>query len=344
MNKVFIAAGGTGGHINAALAIGHYLEEKEYKVKYFSGTRELDYKLFKNTNVVHLNSLPLRYKNPIKILNSIILNIKSFVNVFIEIVKEKPSSLIGTGGYVCGPVLIAGFLLGKRIYILEQNSVMGLTNKILSIFATKVFYHFKYTKNLNYPQKSVLIGNPTRKIMIENKNNYNNKEVNVLIFGGSLGAVEINDFIANFLKKYKSNIKLNIVHQTGIGKSSKVETSENYKVMNYIDDMNHYYNWANLIICRSGASSISEIRIVRKPTFLIPYKHATDDHQRINAEQFKEEVDFPIEIFDRKKSIESNIEKLNKMIDTAESVKGKNKIISLKDPCEVLYEEINDRN
>jgi UDP-N-acetylglucosamine--N-acetylmuramyl-(pentapeptide) pyrophosphoryl-undecaprenol N-acetylglucosamine transferase len=345
MKKVFLAAGGTGGHINAALSIGNYLSEKEFEVRYYSGQRTLDYRLFKDKKVIHLKSLPLRYKNPLKILKSVVNNTLSLIRVLRDVINERPEFMIGAGGYVCGPVLLVGYLLGIRIYIVEQNSIMGLTNRILSKMATRVFYHFSKTKGIDSSAKNILIGNPTRDLCLKNEVESKDNEFNLLIFGGSLGSLEINNMLEKIIN-LKLSFKLNIVHQTGIGKDIAI-TNDHYIKLDYIDDMNKYYNWCDGVLCRAGASSVSELRIVSKPAYLVPYKYATDDHQTVNAQVFKEEASFDISIFKRNISLEENIENLIKFLDQA--YKNKYNKISRKDfknPCELIYKEVikNVRN
>ena len=199
-----------------------------------------------------------------------------------EALREKPDFMIGTGGYVCGAVLLVGFFLRIPIYILEQNSVMGLTNKLLSKISNKIFYHFENTKGLIKGERSILVGNPTREIKMNSVTYSAENELNLLVFGGSLGALEINKLMEKVFTSNSLGFNLKVVHQSGIGKKVNINSS-NYEVLEYIDDMNKYYNWCDAIVCRAGASSISELRLVAKPSYLIPYKFATDDHQTINA-------------------------------------------------------------
>lgn len=344
MKKAFVVAGGTGGHINAAIAIGSYLNNKGYFIQYYSGERPLDYRLFKNTNVKHLQSQALRYRNPLKIIRSLLFNFKSFLSVLREALRERPDFMIGTGGYVCGAVLLVGFFLRIPIYILEQNSVMGLTNKLLSKISNKIFYHFEKTKGLIEGERSILVGNPTREIKMNSVTYSAENELNLLVFGGSLGALEINKLMEKVFTSNSLGFNLKVVHQSGIGKKVNINSS-NYEVLEYIDDMNKYYNWCDAIVCRAGASSISELRLVAKPSFLIPYKFATDDHQTINAMAFKEESKFYVDIYDRALKESENVIKLNEFLKQAFANKGKHKAVSLANPCELIYKEVtNVRN
>lgn len=148
MKYAVLVAGGTGGHINAALAVGEALEAEGFDIRYLTGKRHLDYQLFKNKPVKHLNSRPLRTNNPFTLLKNILLNILSFISIFSLYLKKRPDFVVGAGGYVCGPTLLAGYLLFIPVFIIEQNAVMGLTNRLLGWFSRRIFVHFSRTLGL----------------------------------------------------------------------------------------------------------------------------------------------------------------------------------------------------
>lgn len=295
-----LAAGGTGGHINAALAVGEALKEKGFEILYLTGKRPLDYKLFNGHNVRNLDSKPLRTKNPFILVKNIISNLLSFFSLIAFFAKDRPRFIVGAGGYVCGPSLLAGFILGIPVFIIEQNAVMGLTNKILGWISQIIFVHFSKTKGLSahLKKKVKVVGNPTRKSIQPVANKKFDGELKVLVFGGSLGASQINKVIFDILKN-PPVAKLSIHHQLGgEQKAPDIETKVNYVPMNYIDHIQNEYEWCDVIICRSGASTISELAIIRKPVLIFPFPAATDNHQFYNAEIFKEEVDFTVEVLD----------------------------------------------
>lgn len=302
MKYAVLVAGGTGGHINAALAVGEALKEQGFEIQYLTGKRPLDYKLFKGQNVRHLESKPLRTNNPITLLNNIALNFISFVSIFMSYLVKRPKVIVGAGGYVCGPTLLAGFLQFIPVYIIEQNAVMGLTNRILGWISKKIFVHFSKTKGLSESLKSkvVVVGNPTRKSIQPVANKTFDGELKVLVFGGSLGATQINNVIFDLLKKSPVQ-KLSIHHQLGSGQQAPtIATSVNYVPMDYIDNIQKEYEWCDVIIARAGASTVSELAIIKKPVLIFPYPQATDNHQLYNAQIFKEESDFTVEVLDPK--------------------------------------------
>lgn len=302
MKNAVLVAGGTGGHINAAIAIGEALSGEGWDVQYLTGKRPLDYKLFQGQKVRHLDSKPLRTNNPVQLLKNIVMNFSSFFSIFGTFLKDRPKVIVGAGGYVCGPTLLAGFLLGVPVFIIEQNAFMGLTNRILGWISTRIFVHFSKTRGLsNHLAKKVrVVGNPTRKAIQPVPAKSFDGELKVLVFGGSLGAQQINKVIFDILKDPSVN-KLSIHHQLGSDqKAPEIETKVSYRPMGYIDNIQKEYEWCDVIISRSGASTVSELAIIKKPVLIFPYPAATDNHQVFNAEIFKEEADFTVEILDPK--------------------------------------------
>lgn len=300
MRYAVLVAGGTGGHINAALAIGEALISDGWDVQYLTGKRPLDFKLFVGHKVRHLNSKPLRTSNPFQLLKNIFLNSFSFLSIFLEFMRNRPRVIVGAGGYVCGPTLLAGYLLFIPVFIIEQNAVMGLTNRILGWLSTRIFVHFSKTRGLSKHllKKVCVVGNPTRKAIMPVAKKVFDGELKVLVFGGSLGAQQINKIIWDVLRKPPLD-KIKIHHQLGADvKAPAIESKVVYSPMNYIDDMQLEYEWCDVIISRSGASTISELAIIKKPVLIFPYPLATDNHQVYNAEIFKDESDFTVEILD----------------------------------------------
>jgi UDP-N-acetylglucosamine--N-acetylmuramyl-(pentapeptide) pyrophosphoryl-undecaprenol N-acetylglucosamine transferase len=317
--SIVICAGGTGGHINAALSLGEIFSS-DYKVSYITGTRILDYKLFENQDVWHLNGKPLRSKNPLTLLKNTLNNLFVFLKILVSYMKSKPEFVIGTGGYICGPSLLVAKCLFIPTFIVEQNAAAGLTNKILAKISNLIFVSFENTIGINKSKRVILSGNPIRseikysEIIITNR-------INVLIFGGSLGAKQLEKTAG----KLATDTSLNIKHQVGLSNINHVKT-DNYEQLEYIDDMQGIYNWSNIVIARSGASTISELEIVKRPTIFVPYQYATDNHQELNALALKERASFYIKIIDSKQSEELIA---NNIVEAIKKVKEENLFISL---------------
>lgn len=305
-----LVAGGTGGHINAAIALGERLSLLGYEVDYLTGQRPLDYKLFKNKNAIHLSSWPLRTSNPFKLLASLVRNFIVFLKIWLKFFGRKPSFVIGAGGYVCGPTLLAAKLVGSPIFIVEQNAVMGVTNRYLARVANLIFVHFKNTKNLpeGMYSKTKVVGNPIRQSIKFTAPLPTHKPLRVLVFGGSLGATQINKAIDSYLKN-NPDLSLEIVHQTG--SDENISQDPRIKKYKYLDEIQENYNWCDVIVARAGASTVAELRIVAKPALLIPFPAATDNHQWWNALSLRDEKRFTVEVFDPKDTDGKLLDQLN---------------------------------
>ena len=293
--KAFFVAGGTAGHINTAIEVGEQFKDNGHEIKFLTGRRHLDYKLFNNKDAEYLNAKPLMVASPAQLIKNIFHNMLLFIQVWFLIRKEKPTFVFGAGGYVCGPVLAAAHFQKIPVFILEQNSVFGLTNKILAKIADKVFISFKDTKGIEdkFKSKIVFTGNPIRKEFFSMNFNKTDDVYTILVFGGSLGAKEINELVIEFAQR-DSLRPIRIIHQVGKAHESKeVKAGENinYIQYEYLDNILDNYKDANLIICRSGASTLSELKVVGKPAVLIPLLVHKDKHQVHNANGLKTEQD-----------------------------------------------------
>ncbi len=349
MNKPLCVcvAGGTGGHINAALSVGEAYKEKDFEVLYLTGKRHLDYKLFKDQKTIHLDSKPLRTSNPLTLIKNILLNLKSFMSILFLFLKRRPKVIVGAGGYVCGPTLMAGFLLGVPVYIIEQNAVMGLTNKLLGWISTKIFVHFSKTKGLSEKLKTkvVVVGNPTRKSIQSVSHSPISNPLKILVFGGSLGAKQINNVIFDLIQD--SEIQNIIIHhQIGTDQQTPtpVNASVKYVPMSYIDYIQGEYEWCDVIIARSGASTVSELAIIKKPTLIFPFPQATDNHQFFNAQIFKEESDFDVIVLDPKQTHLESVISAKSFISKAQ--KGELKLtqspLGENQACNLIIKEIEN--
>lgn len=339
-----LVAGGTGGHINAALAVGEALEIEGWEIQYLTGQRPLDYKLFKGQKVRFLNSKPLRTKNPIQFFKNVMLNFISFVAILFSFIQNRPKFVLGAGGYVCGPTLLAGYLLFIPVFIIEQNAVMGLTNRILGWISKLIFVHFSETQGLStaLEKKVRVVGNPTRKSIRPVKPQTFTGELKVLVFGGSLGAQQINNVIFDVIKNPQVT-NMTIHHQIGGDQSvPAIETSIRYQALNYIEDMQKEYEWCDVIVSRSGASTISELAIIRKPVLIFPYPKATDNHQVFNAQIFEKESDFTVKILDPKLSHEACLKETQDFLVKAsrQELKFSQNLLQENNTCEKILREI----
>jgi len=293
--RFIFAGGGTGGHLFPGLAFANYLKENLPNVDIlFIGTKKgievekvpaSNFKLkLIDIGGIKGTSKKNTLKNIFKIPKSVFKS-KEIINDF------APDAVIGLGGYASGPALISAWMEKYPTFIFEQNSVPGITNKILSKFVNNIFTTFKHSHKYFKPEKIIFSGNPVRKAIREIKIEKTSKEIkNILIFGGSQGAKKINEIIAEASPKLND---FNIIHQTGRYTYDKTKelyskynpNAKNIELTTFIEDMAQAYNNADLIICRAGATTISELKLIKKPSILIPFPKATDNHQVLNAQE-----------------------------------------------------------
>ncbi len=222
--------------------------------------------------------------------------IVSLFQSFFLIRRFKPDIAVGTGGYVCGPVLYAASMLGIPVIVHESNSYPGLTTRLLSQRATKVFTAFDATGRwLKRSDNIELVGTPTSAKLGKPARdearrffglNANNKTV--LVFGGSLGAASLNDAIIRMVTKLK-DARVQLIWQTGEQDFEKVRRSVTDPAIGwvapFIENMEDAYAAADVVLCRSGATTIAELTRIGKPAVLVPYPRAAADHQTFNARE-----------------------------------------------------------
>ncbi len=306
--KIIFVGGGTAGHINPALALADYVKEKEPNIEilYVGAKGGMEERLvpeagfeFKGITVSgfarKLNFESVK-KNLVTLKNIIVSTFESR-----KILKEfKPDICVGTGGYVCGSFLRTAHSLNIPFLIHDSNSYPGITTKLLAKKASKVLIINKEAKK-HLPQsvKTEITGNPVRKkIFIADKEKSLKslgieKGPVILSFGGSLGAKKINDVMSQLIINHKDDSPYTYIH--GFGKKGHdfteklakngIETGKNSKYIfkEYIKNMPECLSAADLVICRSGATTLSEIEASAKPSILIPSPNVAENHQYHNA-------------------------------------------------------------
>jgi UDP-N-acetylglucosamine--N-acetylmuramyl-(pentapeptide) pyrophosphoryl-undecaprenol N-acetylglucosamine transferase len=280
--KILIMAGGTGGHIFPALAIAKELKERGAVVEWLGGKNAMESRLVpRHGYKFHgVSSSGLRGKNLLVILKAFFLLGCGFFQTVIIFIKYRPNIVIGMGGYASGIGGLISKLFFVPLFIHEQNSVPGTTNRLLSRLASKCFQAFEDT----FPESAgaITTGNP---ILFNPISKNRPKSVkNLLVLGGSLGAKKINQTIPQIKPC------VNIWHQTGENHLEEVRVlykkSQHYgaKIEPFIENMAEAYAWADLVISRAGAMTISELIASNSLAILIPFPYAIDNHQKINAE------------------------------------------------------------
>lgn len=294
MKKILIMAGGTGGHVFPALAVAQALQEQGIAVHWLGTRRGLENDLVAKVNIpisyVSIsgwrgNGLNRWLLAPFVMMRALSQAIKTIRTV-------NPDVVLGMGSFASGPGGIAAWLLRKPLVIHEQNALPGLTNRVLSLLARRSLQAFPNTFSQLH-RKIITVGNPLRPAIAAlgtaQQPKAKNQPLHLLILGGSQGAAVINKTLPNALSIIGAEIRPVIWHQTG--KFHLEETRRMYQVLgikarldSFIENMAEAYQWADLVVCRAGALTVSELMAAGLGSVLVPYPYATDNHQLRNAE------------------------------------------------------------
>jgi UDP-N-acetylglucosamine--N-acetylmuramyl-(pentapeptide) pyrophosphoryl-undecaprenol N-acetylglucosamine transferase len=203
--------------------------------------------------------------------------------------RFDPDIIIGLGAYASAPVALAARLTGKKIVIHEQNIMPGLTNRVLGRFADRIFVSFPDNHGIFSPSKTVITGNPVRRELLAHKlDEKTTGQFTVLVVGGSQGAHAVNCAVVEALDRLKNPAQMSFVHQTGTKDAAWVEQAYEKrgikaKVEPFFADMAGPYSSADLVVCRAGATTVSELMALGKPAIFIPFPFAANNHQKLNA-------------------------------------------------------------
>ncbi|WP_372811499.1 undecaprenyldiphospho-muramoylpentapeptide beta-N-acetylglucosaminyltransferase [Pseudoalteromonas nigrifaciens] len=289
--KCVVVAGGTGGHIFPGIAVADYLKQQGWQVSWIGTPDRMEATVvpkhnidinFINVKGVRGNGIKRLIKAPFMVLNAILQARK-------VLKSEKPDVVLAMGGYVTGPTGIAAKSLGIPLVIHEQNAIAGMSNKWLAKFANRVLAAFPSAFATGQAE---LVGNPVRESVANIAVREVSSPINILVVGGSLGAQVLNTTLPAAFAELGNTNAISVWHQTGKGHFGSVEaaykshkfSTENTKVAEFIDDIDTAYGWADIVICRSGALTVSEIAAAGKMAVFVPFPHAVDDHQTANAQ------------------------------------------------------------
>jgi len=315
MSTYFLVCGGSAGHINPAIAIAEELRRRlpESNILFVGADRALEKRLvpeagFKLTNI-KMTGLRRGFSP-----QDIAFNIKTAKNLLsagqksAKLLREhKPDAVIGTGGSICYPIIKKASQMGIKTYVLEPNASPGLAVRMLSKYSDKIFVTYKGQEDkYKHPSRVVYTGTPLKRGFIEAEHaNESQKEPNekikplVISYWGSVGAEGMNLKITDFIKKNIMEQRFNHIHATGVSGSAselmkrleslgvtdiKAPTAD---IREYIEDMPSVMKSADLVISRSGASTIAELAALKKPAILIPSPNVTENHQEANARKIQ---------------------------------------------------------
>ena len=308
---VVIAAGGTGGHVIPALAVSDVLRSRDVKVVWLGTRSGLEARLVPaaGVDIRWIDVAGLRGKGLVSTLVAPLKLLGACVQCLSLLTKLKPRAVLGMGGFVSGPAGIAALILRKPLVLHEQNAIPGMTNRHLSRFATRVFSAWANVFGSNVGAE--VVGNPVPASIASLARDQRLAEdafvsghvddkpvraLRVLVVGGSRGASILNTCIPEALKEI--DFPISVRHQCGAGNQASV--SDSVKALNqtdgcidvsveaFIDDMASAYQWADLVICRAGAMTVTELSALAKPSVLVPFPHAVDDHQTANARRLSD--------------------------------------------------------
>lgn len=291
--RIIIAGGGTGGHIFPGVAIAREFMRRDFQNEVvFVGTAHgLETKIVpkEGFKLELIKVAALKNVSISQRIKSLLMLPGSFFEVWQLLGRFKPDVVIGVGGYSSGPVLLLAALQRFPTMVVEPNAMPGFTNRVLARFIDKAAVTFEVSKQY-FPSKAVVTGNPVRPEFQSIPKKSRSSMFHILIFGGSQGAHAINIAMMEalpHLAQYKS--QLTITHQTGEKDLPTIQAGYEKAgwqadVRPFIDKIVDEFTKADLIICRSGATTVAELTAAGKAAILIPFPLAADDHQRKNAE------------------------------------------------------------
>jgi UDP-N-acetylglucosamine--N-acetylmuramyl-(pentapeptide) pyrophosphoryl-undecaprenol N-acetylglucosamine transferase len=291
--RALIAGGGTGGHLFPGIAIAESFRVKELadEVLFVGTGNPMEVSTLSKQGFDHVSIVAEGFKErglwrQIRSLLKIPVGVWQALRV---IWRFDPDVVIGLGGYSSGPVAVAAKLTGKRMVIHEQNILPGLTNRILGHFANRIFISFPDKLGIFKPSKTVMTGNPVRRELLAGKSGEKATGLfTVLVLGGSQGAHAVNRVVVEALDHLKSPSQMSFIHQTGTKDATWVAQAYESRrikatVEPFFEDMAGPYSTANLVVCRAGATTVSELMALGKPAIFVPFPFAANNHQELNA-------------------------------------------------------------
>ena len=290
---ILIMAGGTGGHVFPALAVADYLRERGWNVVWLGTPGGMETRLVpeKGYRMEFVHFGGVRGKGPMRLLILPVQLLLAFAQSIAVLLRVRPDVVLGMGGYTAFPAGLMAVLLAKPLVIHEQNSIAGLTNRVLARLADKVLSAFPAA--FGGKLKHLTVGNPVRAdiaALPEPAQRFAGRSgrLRLLVVGGSLGAMVLNETLPLALALLTEEQRPEVIHQSGTKQLEALQA--NYAQAGvaadtraFIDDMAALYGWCDLIVCRAGALTLAEITAAGVASVLVPYPHAVDDHQTHNA-------------------------------------------------------------
>ncbi len=291
MSRLLVMAGGTGGHIYPALAVATLWREQGGEVVWMGAPNSMESRLVPQHGV-ELQTISiggLRGKRRVTQLLAPVRLLRALWQAVAVVRRVDPDVVLGMGGFASGPGGVAAWLLRRPLVVHEQNAIAGLTNRLLSRFATVVLEAFAGT--FAQREKVSTVGNPLRSGLQQVAEVSPHQPLRLLVLGGSLGARRINQLVAEVAASLQGRVAL--YHQTGANHLQDTESDyvrhgvnidgQQIRVVPYIESMEEAYSWCDLVLCRAGAMTVSELALVGRGAILVPFPFAVDDHQSANG-------------------------------------------------------------
>lgn len=289
--KVMIMAGGTGGHVFPGIALADALKAQQVDVVWLGTQGGMESKWVEQSGIpIDLIAIKgLRGNGLLGWLKAPINVWRAWRQAKAIMQQQQPDLVLGMGGFVCGPGGLAAKSLAIPLVLHEQNAIPGLTNKLLTPYAQKVITAFP--QSVLSGEKVVTIGNPVREGLEALEPVEDTQPCHLLVLGGSRGALALNETLPKALALMPEVSRPIVTHQTGEATYQQAvdayeKSGVTAKVVPFIDDMLKAYATADLVLCRSGALTVSELMATARPAIMVPYPHAVDDHQTANAQTF----------------------------------------------------------
>lgn len=301
LNSVLIAGGGTGGHLFPGIAVAEELRRRRpgTQVTFVGTERGIEARVLPKSGEVvdFIDVTPLKGRTPLELMRSLARLPTAYTRAISILKTRKPDVVLGVGGYASGPMLLAAWTLGIPTAVLEQNAQLGMTNRVLASVVGRGYVAFDATAAA-FGSRARVVGNPVRRAFVEatrlaqtDPEGFEARARKILVIGGSQGAQKLNQTIPAALASLDLRaMGLHVVHQTGAAMRDEVAASYaalgvDADVVPFIDDMARAYSGAMLVIARAGATTLAELTAVGRPSILIPFPHAADDHQAKNADE-----------------------------------------------------------
>ena len=303
--NIIIAGGKTGGHLFPGIAVAQAVQSDVPNARFlFVGTdTPFEVDTLNQLGFAHraIYSKPIKGGSFIHKLIGVILVSISLIQSLWILWSFKPDFVLGVGGFSSFAVVLAGRIMGVPTAIQEQNAVPGLTNRLLSRVADKIFTAFKATRGFENNPKVSVVGNPVRTMGHINSEDvsadldfYSPEKPTIVVTGGSQGATSINNAFSDALLNMEQVLDFNIVHQTGIQDEARIKArylKQNFKInaRAFFNNLPQLFGLADMVVARAGAGTIAELSSQGAAVIFIPFPHAADDHQTLNARSIEKQ-------------------------------------------------------